>query len=232
MVRRMLDPDPATGQRRFTDRAFRYTGYQTADLAYAVTGHSAQGATVHTGIALVTGTEDRQWLYPAMTRGTDANLAYVFTTPARPADPQPGTRPAPELDRYERIRRERAGYPATPARSAPSRAGRTSASRSPCWPTSWAATAPNYPPPRPGSRNLANADHLAVLHAIWTAETQTPATTATAISSRPRCHPATAAALPPGPVAVPHPACRRTGRPGPRRRHPHRHRLPGPGRIP
>ena len=104
MVRRLLDPDPATGQRRFTDRAFRYDGYQTADLAYAVTGHSAQGATVHTGIALVTGTEDRQWLYPAMTRGTDTNLAYVFTTPARPADPQPGTRPAPELDRYDRIR--------------------------------------------------------------------------------------------------------------------------------
>ena len=45
-----------------------------------------------------------------MTRGTDANLAYVFTTPARPADPQPGTRPAPELGRYERLRRERAGY--------------------------------------------------------------------------------------------------------------------------
>ena len=65
MVRRMLDPDPATGQRRFTDRAFRYDGYQTADLAYAITGHSAQGATVHTGIALVTGGEDRQWLYPA-----------------------------------------------------------------------------------------------------------------------------------------------------------------------
>ena len=58
---------------------------------------------MHTGIALVTGTEDRQWLYPAMTRGTDANLAYVFTTPTRPADPQPGTRSAPELDRYDRV---------------------------------------------------------------------------------------------------------------------------------
>jgi len=41
MVRRMLGPDPATGQRRFTDRAFRYDGYQSADLAYAITGHSA-----------------------------------------------------------------------------------------------------------------------------------------------------------------------------------------------
>ena len=170
MVRRLLDPDPATGQRRFTDRAFRYTGYQTADLAYAVTGHSAQGATVHTGIALVTGAEDRQWLYPAMTRGTDVNLAYVFTTPARPADPQPGTRPAPELDRYERTRRERAGYLLQPSFGAqPSRVdqrepvavladvlGRDGAEQS--------ASAVRQ-------RNLANADHLAILHAIWTAET-------------------------------------------------------------
>ena len=29
MVRRLLEADPATGQRRFTDRAFRYAGYQT-----------------------------------------------------------------------------------------------------------------------------------------------------------------------------------------------------------
>ncbi len=111
MVRRLLEPDRATGQRRFTDRAFCYTGYRSSDLAYAITGHSAQGATVHTGIALVTGAEDRQWLYPAMTRGTDANLAFVFTTPARPADPQPGTRAAPELDRYDRTRYEHDGYP-------------------------------------------------------------------------------------------------------------------------
>ena len=171
MVRRLLDPDPATGQRRFTDQAFRYAGYQTSDLAYAITGHSAQGATVHTGIALVTGSEDRQWLYPAMTRGTDANLAFVFTTPARPADPQPGTRPAPELDRYERLRRERAGYfPDEPSPASPDRAGQ----REPI-----AVLADILS--RDGAelsasairqRNLANADHLAILHAIWTAETQ------------------------------------------------------------
>ena len=90
---------------------------------------------MHTGIALITGSEDRQWLYPAMTRGTDVNLAFVFTTPARPADPQPGTRPAPELDRYDRSRRERQGFPASqPAcRVAPAQ---SRASRSPCWPTS------------------------------------------------------------------------------------------------
>jgi hypothetical protein len=64
MVRRPLDPNPSTGQRRFTAQAFRYTGYPSADLAYAITGYSAQGASVHTGIALVTGSEGRQWLYP------------------------------------------------------------------------------------------------------------------------------------------------------------------------
>jgi hypothetical protein len=189
MVRRMLDPDPVSRQRRFTDRAFLYTGYQTSDLAYAITGHSAQGATVHTGIALFTGTEDRQWLYPAMTRGTDTNLALVFTTPARPADPQPGTRSAPELDRYDRIRRERAGYPPAPLTDAqPDRAGerepiavladilgRDGAEQS-------ASTI--------RQRNLANADHLATLHAIWTAETTA--------ARHDRYRDLIAAALPPG----------------------------------
>jgi conjugative relaxase-like TrwC/TraI family protein len=171
MVRRMLDPAPATGQRRFADRAFRYDGYQSADLAYAITGHSAQGTTVHTGIALVTGTEDRQWLYPAMTRGTDTNLAFVFTTPARPADPQPGARPAPELDCYDRIRRERAGYLPPPSPSSPP--GRSDQRE----PVAVLADVLSRDGAEQSAsairqRNLANADHLATLHAIWTAETQ------------------------------------------------------------
>jgi conjugative relaxase-like TrwC/TraI family protein len=171
MVRRLLDPDPATGQQRFTVRAFRYEGYQSSDLAYAITGHSAQGATVHTGIALVTGTEDRQWLYPALTRGTDANLAYVFTTPSRPADPQPGTRSAPELGCYDRARRERAGYPAPPPSGAqPGRADQRE-------PIAVLADVLSRDGAEQSAsairqRNLAHADHLAILHAIWAAETQ------------------------------------------------------------
>jgi hypothetical protein len=171
MVRRQLEPDLATGQRRFTAQAFGYIGYRSADLAYAITGHSAQGGTVHTGIAVVTGNEDRQWLYPAMTRGTDANLAFVFTTPARAADPATGTRRAPELDRYERIRCERQGLLLP-------------------WPAESDAGTPDPREPiavladvlgRDGAelsatetrrRNLANADHLAVLNAIWAAETR------------------------------------------------------------
>src|SRR5436190_1125140 len=110
MVRRLLEPDPATGQRRFTERAFCYQGYGLCDLAYAVTGHAAQGGTVHTGITLVTGGEDRQWLYAALTRGTDNNLVFVSTTPAKVTDPAQDTRPAPELTRSERARHERDGY--------------------------------------------------------------------------------------------------------------------------
>jgi hypothetical protein len=170
LVRRLLEADPATGQRRFTDQAFLYIGYRTCDLAYAITGHSAQGATVHTGIALVTGSENRQWLYPAMTRGTDANLAFVFTTPAWPADPAPGTLAAPELDRYDRIRPEREGLvPVEPAAGSGSAEPREPiavlADVLDCDGAELSASAIRQ-------RNLANADHLGILNAIWTAETR------------------------------------------------------------
>ena len=170
MVRRLLGADQATGERRFTDRAFSYDGYQSSDLAYAITGHSAQGATVHTGIALVTGNEDRHWLYPAMTRGTDANLAFVFTTPPKVADPKPGTRAAPELERYERTRREREGFAAAQPGAGPG-------NLDPREPIAVLADVLE----RDGAelsaseirrRNLANADHLGALHAIWAAETR------------------------------------------------------------
>jgi conjugative relaxase-like TrwC/TraI family protein len=146
-VRRLLHSDPATGDRRFTSHAFSYTGYRTSDLAYAVTGHSAQGGTVHTGIALVTGSENRQWLYSALTRGTQNNMAFVFTTP-KAADPLPGTRPAPELERYERIRHDREGLP--PAQPAYGPASQDPREPVACSPTCSCGTARRFPPPRPG----------------------------------------------------------------------------------
>jgi conjugative relaxase-like TrwC/TraI family protein len=187
-VRRMLDPDPATGARRFTSHAFAYHGYRTSDLAYAITGHSAQGGTVHTGITLVTGNETRQWLYSALARGTHNNMAFVFTTPPTAADPQPGTRPAPELERYERILQEREGF-------LPAQSGHGPADQDPRKPTAVLADVIG----RDGSelsasetrrRNLANADHLGVLNAIWTAETQA--------AHNSRYHDLVLAALPPG----------------------------------
>ena len=149
-----------------------------------------------------------------MTRGTDNNMAFVFTTPARPADPRPGTRPARELDRYERIRRERQGFlPAGPPRA---EHGRTD----PREPIAVLADVLD----RDGAalsasatrrRNLANADHLGILQAIWTAETAGARHDRYRDLVRPRSRPATGRICPPGPVAVPHHAGGRTGRPGP-----------------
>jgi len=168
LVRRALECDPGTGARRWTRRAFAYAGYRTADLAYAVTGHSAQGRTVRVGIPLVTGTEERQWLYVAMTRGTDANTMITFTRPGRIADAEAGTRPAPELDRHQRIERERDGQPASPAGAGGDPAPRDA--------IAVAADILEHDGTQESaletqSRALANADHLAVLNAMWQGET-------------------------------------------------------------
>ena len=169
IVRRSLGAGPRTGRRRWTDRQFLYANYADAELGYAVTGHVAQGRTVRTGLAVLTGSEDRQHAYVALTRGTDENTAYVFTTPVKLSDPAPGTRAAPELTRYDRL----TAQAASPAVADPVDAGTTSA----------ASVLAEIIAGRDGAREsasqawqqaLADADHLAVLHAMWTAET-TPA---------------------------------------------------------
>ncbi len=49
------------------------------ELGYATTIHTAQGSTVDTAHTVLTGTESRQLLYVAMTRGRQANHSYVTT---------------------------------------------------------------------------------------------------------------------------------------------------------
>ena len=168
VVRRALDADPATGQRRWTDRTFLYPHFGDSELGYAVTDHVAQGRTVHTGLAVITGTEDRQHSYVALTRGTDANYAYVFTLSPKLADSVPGPRPAPELARYDKIVAERAGVPAPETGPAP-----------PSTALGVLATVldrdgQQLSATQTRSQALSDADHLALLHAIWAAET-TPA---------------------------------------------------------
>ena len=166
LVRRALDADPSTGQRRWTDRHFLFNSYKDAELGYTVTDHAAQGRTVTAGLAVITGTEDRQHAYVALTRGTDVNTAYVFTASPKRADPAPGPRPALELARYDRRATGNDNKP-PPAATPPGEAlavlagvlYRDGQQRS--------AT-------QTRSQALADADHLAILHAIWTAET-TPA---------------------------------------------------------
>jgi conjugative relaxase-like TrwC/TraI family protein len=164
-VRRALDADRATGQRRWTDRTFLYQHFSGAELGYAVTDHVAQGRTVHTGLAVITGTEDRQHAYVALSRGTDANYAYVFATSPKRADPVPGPRPAPELARYDQIHAGRDGVRAAGPRPAPPG-------------TALGVLAgvldrdgQQHSATQTRQQALADADHLAVLHAIWTAET-------------------------------------------------------------
>jgi hypothetical protein len=89
VVRRALDADPATGQRRWTDRTFVYQHFSEAELGYVVTHHVAQSRTVTAGLTVIAGTEDRQHAYVALSRGTDTNMAYVFTVSPKRADPAP-----------------------------------------------------------------------------------------------------------------------------------------------
>jgi hypothetical protein len=168
VVRRALDADPATGQRQWTARTFTYAGYRDAELGYAVTDHVAQGRTVHTGLGVFTGTEDRQHAYVALTRGTTANIAYVFTQSPKQADLVPGPRPAPELTRYDHLNAERTGDP-QPGTSPPPAST----------PLGVLAQVLDHDGQQQSATQtrgqaLSDADHLAVLQAIWTAET-TPA---------------------------------------------------------
>ena len=169
LVRRSLGADPQTGRRRWTDRQFLFANFADAELGYAVTAHVAQSRTVRAGLAVFTGAEDRQHAYVALTRGTDDNTAYVFTTPAKLADPAPGARPAPELARYDRLAAQD-GASAPGGRGEPEAADPVSVlaqiiadrdgteqSASQAW-----------------RQALSDADHLAVLHAIWAADHRQP----------------------------------------------------------
>ena len=187
-MRQLLEADRETGARRYADRTVLYEhGKNSADLAYvvdehgdparptdlayAITGHSGQGRTVWQGNALITGTETREWAYVALSRGVVGNYAYVVTEPARVADPAPGSRPAPELERHERIERERAGLPepeGTDTGSADELAREPIAVLSDVIEREGA----EYSALEVQRRNLANADHLAKLHAIWQGETK------------------------------------------------------------
>jgi conjugative relaxase-like TrwC/TraI family protein len=167
-LRQLIDADPETGARRFAGHTIIYRNAAThADLAYAVTGHSAQGRTVSRAHAFITGAEDRNWVYVAMSRGADGNWAHVATTPPRMADPRPGTRAAPEIEIQARLAAERAGAPAeAPEASGPERDARGVVSDSLDRDGGGQAALTTQ------QRNLANADHLGILHAVWQAETR------------------------------------------------------------
>jgi len=194
-MRRVLDPDRETGERRFADETVRYTaakegadlGYaydpqaeaaeqdelsagRPADLAYSITGHTAEGRSVQKSMTLATGSEDRNWLTVAATRGREANYFAVVGQLNR-ADPTPGTRTAPELERYDRIQRERAGLPERERTLSPAA---EELRREPIAVLSdiLERDGTELSALETRQRNLANADDLAKLHAIWEGETR------------------------------------------------------------
>ena len=169
---------------------------------------------------MITGTEDRQHGYVALSRGTETNMAYVFTGSPKLADPMPGPRPAPELARYDRITAERVVQPPAPAaeiREALAvlsgvldRDGQQlSASQRGPWPMliTWPSCTRSGPtrPPRPAS-------------------------SITAICSRPTCHPSTGASSATRPDGCGAPCAPPNWRPGPRRSPGRCDRRTGPGR--
>ena len=208
IVRRALDADSATGQRRWGGQQFLYAGYREAELGYAVTDHVAQSRTVHTGLGVIAGTEDRQHAYVVLSRGTDTNMGYVFTLPPKLADLMPGPRPAPELARYDRITGERAAQPAARGGRDQGRAGSAVRCAGPRWPAAvrvpdLAACPGQRRSPGDPERDLDRPDHGGPRAELPGPAHETPAAGAPARAG------------PPGPVAVADPAGRGASRPGP-----------------
>jgi hypothetical protein len=127
---------------------------------------------VATSTALVLGTENRQWLYTAMSRGGHRNNAIVATSPPKIADTRPGTRADPELERSERVQQERAGYAPTPPARDPLEIHAGDREAAGILSDILQRDAAEVSASRLQDRNLAGADHLANLYARWQGETR------------------------------------------------------------
>ena len=99
-----------------------------------------------------------------MTRAAGLNIVCAFTTPAKLPDPQPGTRPAPELARHERLAAERAGLPVPEVSQEGEPRPRE---RLAVLADILASDGAELSALEVQRRNLANADHLARLDAMW-----------------------------------------------------------------
>jgi conjugative relaxase-like TrwC/TraI family protein len=78
-----------------------------AEYGWAATIDAAQGATTGTGILLVRGGMDREHLYVGLTRGRDANHAYITPDPAaEPDHHSPGPHPTGQPRTPEQAARE------------------------------------------------------------------------------------------------------------------------------
>ena len=149
LVRRALDADPTTGQRRWTNRQFLY--YEDAELGYAVTDLAAQGRTVHTGLAVSpaprtasTPTSPSPGAPPTTAPTCSPCRRSAPTSPPAPARPprSPATTASPPRLGGTALRRRRKGI----------RSLTGSRTRWACSRRSSTATARRCRRPRPGGR--------------------------------------------------------------------------------
>ena len=94
----ILDVDPHRGVRARHTQSGRHVQLpadyvaESVELGYATTTHTAQGVTADTMHGLLAGTESRQQAYTMLTRGREANHAYLVVV----GDGDPHTRIPPE----------------------------------------------------------------------------------------------------------------------------------------
>jgi hypothetical protein len=161
VVRRMLTPDPRRQAPRWTEQAFLFPGYKTAELAYAVTEHVAQGRTVAATRTIVSPGDDRQGTYVGGTRGTSDNVFMVITPSPKLSDPLPLSRPAPELHRFRDLDKQRRGQGAQPSLLGNLDEGMAVLA------DVLARDATDVAATEYREQRWSNADHLGLLHAIW-----------------------------------------------------------------
>jgi conjugative relaxase-like TrwC/TraI family protein len=95
LPKKYLDERPSWWLRGNPDR-------RTVDLAYATTGHKAQGITRDEVLVRVTSSEDRQWLYVGGSRGIGRTRYYSVVSPEpaiRSRDPEREALEVPAADR-------------------------------------------------------------------------------------------------------------------------------------
>jgi len=166
--------DRGTGQPAWTEpfEVPRTYVFSHCDLAYATTVHAAQGRTVEIAHALADGLGTRQWLYVAMSRGWRANYAYCVTGYPNHADPQPGSRPAPELGRARRLETEFTGRQQAPPAGHPTGTAGQRRDETAVLAGILRTDGTILSATETLHAELSNADHLAVLGNIWHDQTR------------------------------------------------------------
>ena len=159
------------------------------DLGYALTWYTVEGQTVSAGIAVASDDRVREGLYVAMSRGAQRNEVYAYPSAQDPASSVIGQppAPAPELARQHALEATRgAASPATALDSQDPVAILARVIRRDG--TVLSATETR-------EQSLSDADHLGVLHAIWTDQCRNEAHARYAAAVREHAAPADAEAI-------------------------------------